>query len=276
MKQVDHLIFEWVAQLDSGFDGVDYLRIRKADGSWTNGGNQEWWKEKANSQKNKNFSDQKSDINYRLWIEGCGVIAGSNAEIYLSQHKDVNNIVSLSDFYDKGSGSIEKEIYMDYVMSRFSSTYKISGSLLSYISGLRGGQLARGMRKYLSANKIGYSHAQWAPHCFLGKMQQKKLILKDIREMLENNIPVIFNYYRMDKKNITMYYNLEGAVQRDGDHTGTDAHYMTIIGLYKYLDETSLEDQYILKVESWGNIFYIRYDEYAMNLNYFSSILKIY
>lgn len=263
-----------VAQLDSGFDGVDYLRIQQADGSRINGGNQEWWRDKANSQKEKNYADHKSDVNYRLWIEGCGVIAGSNAEIYLSQHND--DIVSSSDFYDKGSGSIQKEVYMDYVMSRFSSTYKISGSILSYISGLRGDQLARGMRKYLSTNKIGYSHAQWAPHCFQRKVQQKKFILKDIQEMLENNIPVIFNYYRMDKKNITMYYNLEGAVQRDGDHTGTDAHYMTIIGLYKYLDETSLEDQYILKVESWGNIFYIRYDEYAENLNYFSSILKIY
>ena len=268
--------FEWVAQLDSGFAGVDYLRIRQEDGSWTNGGDQRWWQAKANSQEEKNFVDHVLDANYRLWIEGCGVIAGSNAEIYLSQHNDVDNIVSSSGFYDKDSGSIQKEVYMDYVMSRFSSTYQISDSIPSYISGLRGDQLARGMRKYLSENKIGYSHAQWAPHCTLGKAQQKTLVLKDIQKMLENNVPVVFNYYRMDKKNITMYYDLKGAVQRDGDQTGTGAHYMTIIGLYQYLDETSWENQYILKVESWGNIFYIRYDEYAENLNYFSSILKIY
>lgn len=53
------------------------------------------------------------------------------------------------------------------------------------------------------------------------------------------------------------------------------SHYMTIIGTYKYLDKTSNRYETILKVESWGNIYYVRYDDYSPHLSYATNILRI-
>ena len=52
-------------------------------------------------------------------------------------------------------------------------------------------------------------------------------------------------------------------------------HYMTIIGLNKYYNEKTADYEYILKVSSWGRVYYIRYDEYGDSLNAFGNIFKI-
>ena len=54
-----------------------------------------------------------------------------------------------------------------------------------------------------------------------------------------------------------------------------ESHYMTIIGLYKYWDEEIKRFEYILEVVSWGDVYYIGYDEYSDNISYFSNILTI-
>ena len=60
------------------------------------------------------------------------------------------------------------------------------------------------------------------------------------------------------------------------EQAGTPSHYMTIIGLYRYASEQPLQYKYILEVVSWGQVYYIDYDMYAKNLNYFSNILSVY
>ena len=67
-------------------------------------------------------------------------------------------------------------------------------------------------------------------------------------------------------------------IAKDKDESGSEdctAHYMTIIGLYKYWDEASSEYDYILQATSWGEVFYIRFDEYSDNISYFSNIFRI-
>ena len=43
-----------------------------------------------------------------------------------------------------------------------------------------------------------------------------------------------------------------------------------------YADNQPLQYKYILEVVSWGEVFYIDYDIYAKNLDYFSNILSVY
>ena len=58
---------------------------------------------------------------------------------------------------------------------------------------------------------------------------------------------------------------------------GTVYHYnMTIIGYTKYLKEDGETYGYILKIVSWGNIYYVNYDQYTKTwLDFTSNILEI-
>ena len=53
-------------------------------------------------------------------------------------------------------------------------------------------------------------------------------------------------------------------------------YYMTIIGLYRCASDQPLQYKYVLEVVSWGQVYYIDYDMYVKNLNYFSNILSVY
>ena len=60
------------------------------------------------------------------------------------------------------------------------------------------------------------------------------------------------------------------------EQAGTPSHYMTIIGLYRCASDQPLQYKYVLEVVSWGQVYYIDYDMYVKNLNYFSNILSVY
>ncbi len=97
---------------------------------------------------------------------------------------------------------------------------------------------------------------------------------------INNDLPVIFSYYTADDDNpITLYSEIEYAKLRDEkSDAGKEParrHYMTIVGLHKYFKESTMTYEYILEVVSWGNIYYIRYDDYSDNISYFSNILRI-
>ena len=50
---------------------------------------------------------------------------------------------------------------------------------------------------------------------------------------------------------------------------------MTVIGIYKSFDKVNRHYDYIMKVVSWGGLYYIRYDEYQYFLSPVSNILAI-
>ena len=59
------------------------------------------------------------------------------------------------------------------------------------------------------------------------------------------------------------------------DYERTVSHYMTIVGYQKYIDDTSMDYHYILKVVSWGEVYYVNYDEYMQKLSYVTNILSV-
>ncbi len=94
--------------------------------------------------------------------------------------------------------------------------------------------------------------------------------------MISRNLPVAFAYYSFDDSDeITLYYDLKSAEIKNQNAASTNSHYMTIIGYSKYLKEDGINYRCILKVVSWGQIYYIDYDKYADKLSYFSNILEI-
>ena len=129
----------------------------------------------------------------------------------------------------------------------------------------------------------------WAPYSWYGKEEQSRLILKSMKNMLENNIPVVFSYYNNDKKtekemkeeNTTekrgrkiKLYDSVNTAKINGDNTEkTNSHYMTVIGVCRYIDDNS-DYKYVMKIVSWGDIYYIRYDEYSESISYACNFLS--
>lgn len=92
---------------------------------------------------------------------------------------------------------------------------------------------------------------------------------------------MVFAYYRcnpfnLDGYKLNFYDNLKDVKTGENCIPRTDSHYMTVVGLYKYADKNPMDYKYILEVVSWGEIYYIDYDEYADKLSYVSNILSVY
>lgn len=133
------------------------------------------------------------------------------------------------------------------------------------------------LKKYLKKNGNRFSTVKWAPRV-LG-IRQKDRLLNDIENMLKNDLPVVCSYdASVTKKKLCMYKTLNDARLGLKEEKNTEpivSHYMTIIGTYKYLDKTGNRYETLLQVVSWGNIYYVRYDDYSRRLSYFTNILRI-
>lgn len=292
-------------------DGINYIKIVDGAGNTYHGGNQSWWKEKAGYQESKGRLDHikklGEDKYYRLWKTGCGVIAMCDAELYLrilntykGDHiegkgcaddneledaiKYENNkkwVWELLSPMEGNVGVYTQEKYMTYVEALYSSNYKIGSDFISCIfEGLKPWCMKRGLNRFLSNEAYDVKKVTWARYWAHTRKQQKKLVLLDMKRMLNANIPVVFSYYAFGKKKqnqITLYLDEASAKNKLKNNCGTvNGHYMTIIGLLKYGREEDANPKYILKVVSWGRVYYIDYDEYADKLSYFSNILSIY
>ena len=232
---------------------------------------------------------------------GCGLIGAADVLMYTlgqdvvlegvsetdSMDGSGNDAKSLSGLAKKRSGtdakkmsdiarnsspnSINKELYMAYI----SRLEKLYFHILPKL-GLSGILMALGVNLFflthrrLIRNITGCRfRAHWA-------VRPWKLLDK-IREMLENDIPVVISigpgFLRKDK------VKLYSATEKNGKiHykpvTQTKDHYVTVTGVVELSDITMIE------ISSWGKRYYINWKEYTdyvkKNDNYFfSNILYI-
>ncbi len=274
----------WI-ELSNKFEGRQYLTIVSDEGVVTDAGNQDWWSEKTES-KTLNFKDYMTDINHRLWHMGCGVIAMTDAEIYLAQQnegycftypywtEDYNSTTN-KPFYDNTTGTIARTDYMGY--AEYNSRYKYClTAALQYATGVYPMDMEEGMTVFLEHNNNPNTFVRWAPYTLEGKNSEKEDVAEKMEKMLANNLPVVFSYYTSNEdKELPLYTELEDAQKGVNMEPPVASHYMTCIGLYKTIQKDGTGYDYIMKVVSWGKIYYIRYDEYSNNLSCFSNILAI-
>ena len=78
-----------------------------------------------------------------------------------------------------------------------------------------------------------------------------------MEEMLGNNIPVIWGLYRYNRK-ITLY-SYDSINDTYKATASTNSHYVNAIAIIH--NDTQIHNT-MIKVSSWGQIFYIDYDEY--------------
>ena len=305
---------ETVALLGNRYEDVEYLKIKLLPYSnddcltdkanpylhgekalYAAGGNQNWWDDLGNDQWEFDLFDSPGSQYYRLHYMGCGVTAMCDMELYMAQQNPGYHTTCGTVAYDGETGIIQREDYRRYVEQGYAFTYEIPHvSFMDLGLGLLPDKMVGGMHTFLWANRHPFTHVEWAPYPLLGKEDRKKAVLNRIKDMLDKNIPVVFSYYSSDDEDeINMYHKLNDAEDRVGIYsyynsetnltetngTTINGHYMTIIGLYRYLEgspETELHYEYIMKVVSWGGVYYIRYDEYTANLDLFTNILAVY
>ena len=103
----------------------------------------------------------------------------------------------------------------------------------------------------------------------------------DIKKMLSKNIPVVMsydNYFDEHKTKLTLY----SEYINDGDYTTQIAksHYFTVTGVIEISDDISISEltvpsKTILQVSSWGEKYYISFEDYIKQQNAFSNYLYI-
>lgn len=263
-----------VAALHSRF-ADHYLKIAGDDGKIYDGGNQGWWTDKVTT-GDDTVGRLFKDSYYRLVKIGCGTVAMSDAELYLTlQNSGYGLDVPTSfDGEFRRTGVCRIEAYRDYLEQMYAAKYAVN----DVIAGLHPAAMQRGLGSFLKANNSAYGRVKWARYGRIAGVMRKQKILDEIERMLKEDIPVVFSYHSFLKKEIRLYTSLHNAkehVKTEGDGRAT-SHYMTIIGLYRYPVGQQQDDRYILKVVSWGSVYYIDYEMYARKLDYFSNILSVY
>ncbi|MBQ9489212.1 MAG: hypothetical protein IJU80_04705 [Lachnospiraceae bacterium] len=288
---------------------AEYVPVIVSNGRICQGGNQSWWlslltklsterQEQEKQRKHTKRKDQKRispsryqmcrrDEDYRIASLGCGVIAMTNLELYLkTRTTEKTDLVprlegptkALAKSTDgaKAIMPLPKEEYLREVGNNWKATYRIGKSYVNYLTGLYPWKMEAGLRKCLLKLRCSRTRVQWAP--YVGKPQncQKQMVLDTICDMLEQDYPVVCAYHTFSPKehSLILYHELGLAVRganAEGRYDKVSSHYMTIIGCY--VAETGCT---ILQMESWGRLYYVRYDEYAKRLNYFTNILRIY
>lgn len=266
-----------IAKLDNKFGDIDYLQIVENDGTVYDGGDQGWWKDKATYQYDgiDEMRKLQDDKYYRLSQMGCGTIAMSDAELYVTMQNDGYSL-SVSSTIDTSNSMCDKGVYRDYLEQMYDNVYLIGDTWADCYVGLFPWTMESGFRSFLSRNNSLWKNVKWAYSSGNATNTQKSFVLMNIEQMLNNNIPVVFSCH--DPSNpINLYRTIEDAKDKKRDDVkNPPSHYMTIVGLYKYADKNPANYKYILEVVSWGDVYYIDYDEYADKLSYYSNILSVY
>lgn len=270
-----------IARLNSKFSNY-YLNIVESNGKTYDGGNQGWWENDVTSDNTmKHQTRLKEDKYYRLLKMGCGTIAMSDAELYMALQNSGYSLNVPSTFPTdfQQTGTIQINDYKDYIEQTYDGKYAITGGFINRRVGLYPWDMERGFTEFLrtidSSSKVA---AYWARYGKIAGIERQQKILDDIARMLNEDIPVVFSYHSMMEQDIRFYVSLQNAEKgiKTGDDKFTNSHYMTIIGLYKCPGQQPWKYKYILEVVSWGEVYYIDFDQYAPTLDYFSNILSVY
>lgn len=247
----------------------EYLCIETDKGYMCHGGNQYWWfqyaENKPDREKTKKWSaifrNAKRDEWFRLAFLGCGVIAMVDLELYCCSRI--------------AEGIMRQKQYEEIVTRKWKENYHIDQDFVNLHVGLYPWRMEKGLTEFLRDNDCRHQKVKWAPYRRLKRETQKKYVLQAIKEMLDQNLPVVCSYHTFDPdhKKLVLYRDCENAINNE-EASIRDAcinsHYMTIIGLWKDGSEN-----YYLKIVSWGEIFFVRFDKYAENLNLFTNILMM-
>ena len=216
------------------------------------GGNQGW----VASDKSNSKWKERAINGY-----GCGLVGAADVLLYILGNVAIPAETTLN----------TREDYMAYLNRLEKKYFHIFPKL-----GLSGILLSLGLNLYFLIHRRQIKKETGCTYRARWAVRPSKL-LDRIKEMLENDIPVIISigpgFFRKQK---VKFYNCE---EKDGKLkfkpvTQTKDHYVTITGVLETENVTMLE------ISSWGKKYYVNWEEYKRYVRkydnyYFSNILYI-
>ena len=229
-----------IYELDNEYVSVYY---EKAENEWRTsyGGDQDWLYDSKTGLNNKDLEDF-----------GCGVIAFSDEILYLSKSSSRYETKITDEVEMLMNGGYEYESYVEYVLN-MDETYVGTTE-----GGPLGTELVSGMNKYFKSYDIDY-RASW-------KVSKDKIYSR-IKDMVTDDIPVILSIgpakilQFSKKKDKVSDEKVNLYVKNDYEYVvsqKTNNHYVIVTGIVK----DKITDDIWLRVSSWGEMYYINYDEY--------------
>lgn len=240
------------------------------------GGNQSWFGEYGTLGDSKIFCDGTrtgSDIdNY-----GCGIIAVADMFMYMALGDSKYNPTYDSDIpsqLELGNEfcHIGFDKYLLYVItvSKDFDIINIANNIGIMAIGPFEDTLFDGIRSISIRNHMGLS-GEWAP------TTNNKKCLEIMKKMLTEDIPIIFSYHAFLEINSKPIYNfIDGKFVEVGNQK-IQSHYMIVTGLIEYSEDvkTLIGFERMLKVATWGQLYYMNYDDIGDNLTLGTNIFQI-
>ena len=199
---------------------------------------------------------------------GCGLISSADSLLYISKHMGISNYI-IKDWYQ--NDVIDINDYAEYIWYMESTQLGVDSTL-----GLNGYSMASGLNNYYSLHDIDLK-ATWG-------VDEYDILDKTIK-MLKKDIPVTLsigpyalglkdgygvNFYIEDISSSTPAY-----INRPWSSDKVNDHYVTVTAVI--ID--NITNKTYLQISSWGEKYFIDYDEYEEYLGYklsgFSNILYI-
>ncbi|MCR4566809.1 MAG: hypothetical protein K5769_02080 [Pseudobutyrivibrio sp.] len=216
----------------------NFIRVVNKEGKASFGGNQNW------------FADVKW---HNIHGQGCGLIAAVDTYLYLSNHRSI----SKEDYLNIINDYLSKRFVMKLFLHEFSFLKNKSIAI-----GIVPRQIVRFLRKKLKKEARGYKF-KWNGRHGTRKMYEK------MKSMLEKNVPVVWGLYSSGKflklykfNHIKNQFVDNYLLLTDGKmgHNTTNSHYVTATAIIE--TPTATKHQRMVEISSWGDRFYIDFDEY--------------
>jgi len=234
-----------------------YISVRTDSGRISYGGDQSW----LSTAEERSF--------------GCGLIGAADILRYLRRKQELEQPAKGTGFLTEALQSVAafagtavgKQEYLEEVET-LGKEFRIRGKL-----GITGFGLARRMNRVFRREKLPY-RAKWS----IGRRRLEKRL----PEMLEADIPVLLSVgpgFFHKGQSLALYRRKE-----DGRYERVNSmrdHYVTVTGQLRAESAQGIEaGEVLLRISSWGEEFYIRFDEYMDHVKkydnfLFSSILYI-
>lgn len=199
--------------------------------------------------------DHSDYIGVRLSKDDSRVSFGGSQNWALNypNRKYFNDSVSSKELKQCGCGLVALTDVILYFLGKYTVTFNQYINYLQEVSNYT--TFLKFPVKTLTPNAMkvffkGYN-CKWI--CF----NTPRRFLKLAKSMLLQDVPVIFSFYTMDKK---QYLPLYSDIKLSHSTHRVTAHYMVITSIIE------CDHQTILEVSSWGKKYYIDFKEYAKKL----------
>ena len=233
------------------------------------GGRQNWFDyiiTESDTYNNESYGRDLASQN--IAEKGCGLISSADSLLYICRRLGDVNYATQGWYQDE---IIDIDNYAEYIWFMESAFLGVDSTW-----GLIGTSMASGLNRYYYLHDLELN-AKWGVDDDKILTETEKMIRKDIPVTLSigpyaiffNDDKGVYFYIRDEASKVPSYEKASWFSGRINDH------YVTVTGVIK----DDIIGKTYLQISSWGEMYYIDYDEYLayidMNLSGFTNILKI-